>query len=160
MKVKVTEEGLTRNGVDIPVGETIEIDDVSGAFHVKRGIAVAIGKDGKEIAPEADGTLTPQYGQIDAAKTSNPTPPNEGEDDKLTKAIDGVLTKEPLIEEAQGLGVEFAFNATKPAVIKAAIEQGKGDLLLEAAKTRAAKDREAADSLAAAGGGSTNSDAE
>lgn len=151
MKIKVIEEGLTRNGADIPVGEIIEIDEVSGAFHVKNGIAVGIGKDGKEIAPEADSATLVQAGQIDAPKTSDPVPPNAGDElTKIVKAIDGVLKKEALTEEAQALGISFAFDATKNDIIVAAVNQGMENQLLESAKRRAAEDRAAADAIAAA----------
>lgn len=106
--------GLTLAGVSIQKGESVELPEASAAALVKEGKATAAGDEAKE----------PAGGQKPEATAAE-------EIERQRKALDDQYTLDELKTAAKDAAVDFAYDATKKALIASIIEQGKTEALLK-----------------------------
>lgn len=111
-------EGATKH----VIGSTIPVDEETAARWISQGMAEAVKKE-RRLSVSAGTNLKAVDGQTGTAE--------DEERAKVYKALDAQYKKDPLIAEAKAAGVEFAFDATKPVIINAVIDQGKAEVLLK-----------------------------
>ncbi|GKU79295.1 hypothetical protein [Paenibacillus sp. L3-i20] len=114
-KVLVTGMGVSKEGVDVPVGEIIKVSEKS---------ALALINEGKAQAIEVE-VNTPDSN----AKNQGGNEPTEEE--KQVQALDAQYKRDDLYAAAKEAGVDIAYNAVKPDIIAAVIAQGFAAALIK-----------------------------
>lgn len=114
--VKVIAKGVTFQGADVTVGETLELGAASADSLVAEGFAEFI----DESSEPAGGNQDDEAAQAAAAEL-----------ERIKKALDDQYKAPELKDAAKDAGVEFAYDATKPEVIQAVIDQDKAAALLK-----------------------------
>lgn len=110
-------EPVTFSGAIVEAEEVIELTELSGKALVAEGKAIEVTPDDETLKELQDATGEPGQEPDDEAL--------------LIKALDDQYKKPELVEAAKAAGVEFPYDATKEAIIKAAIEQEKAEALLK-----------------------------
>lgn len=116
VEVEIIQRGATYEGVELAIGDRVEIYESSALSVVAEGFAVIVG------APVA---------AVEEVELEDP----EITVEKLRSALDGQYTldgsasKPSLKDAALKAGVDFAFDAKKADIVAAIIEQGKAEEL-------------------------------
>jgi hypothetical protein len=116
-----TKKYVTLRGKEVAPGEVIEVDDKSGA-------ALIAEEAGEEYAQES--TVDPNAGNP-GGNPNDKAAAKAAELEKIRAAIDGQYKRDELAAAAKEAGVDFAYNAVKPDIIQAIIDQDKVAAILK-----------------------------
>lgn len=132
MSIKMLVNGR-HNGGRVNAGEVLTLNSAIEEQLITEGSA-------EEVAGEAQANVVadPNTSIQDGKTNDNGEPTAEEREataaaaiEKIKKALDNQYKKDELAEAAKVIGVEFAFDATKGAIIEAAVAQGKAEALLK-----------------------------
>ncbi|WP_138751117.1 hypothetical protein [Paenibacillus sinopodophylli] len=104
-------QGVSFAGVEVAVGTELELSEISAASLIESGHA----EGGEEVK-----TFNPNAGAND------PT-----EEEKQTEALNAQYKRDELYAAAKEVGVDLAYDATKPVIIAAVIAQGFAAALIK-----------------------------